>query len=498
MRTSAITFDMLLCARKKRGVDESLDQKRMDRTGPRGYSKEAYTRHQVMNRNIYEVNFDGLVGPTHHYGGLSWGNIASQRHRGDISNPKRAALQGLGKMKLLAKLGIKQAVLPPQERPDMAALRSLGFTGNDEQVLEKSHREKPRLLEACSSASAMWAANAATVSPSVDTQDRRLHITPANLICQFHRSLEPPTTEMVLRKVFCDEVKFVVHPPLPATMFFSDEGAANHTRLCNTYGEPGIEVFVYGRSVNGPTTLAPKKFPARQSLEASNAIARIHQLSPQQTVYLQQNPDAIDAGAFHNDVVSVGNQNILFYHEHAFADSSSAIEQIRQVYSRVCDDDLITIEVGASEVSLEDAVASYLFNSQIVTLPDGTMSIICASECQESEPTRAYIEKMLAAENPILSAHYVEVRQSMKNGGGPACLRLRVVLSDDEIAALHQTFLLTDSLYKQLRAWIEKHHRDKLHLNDLADPKLLDESRTALDELTQILNIGSIYPFQRP
>ena len=451
-----------------------------------------------MNCNAYEVNFDGLVGPTHHYGGLSWGNIASQRHRGDLSNPKRAALQGLGKMKFLAKLGIKQAVLPPHERPDMAALRRLGFTGNDEQVLKKSYGEKPRLLEACSSASAMWAANAATVSPSFDTQDRRLHITPANLIGRFHRSLEPPTTETVLRKVFCDEGKFVVHPPLPMTMSFSDEGAANHTRLCHTYGEPGIEVFVYGRGSNGPTVLAPKKFPARQSLEASGAIARVHQLSPQLTVFIQQNPDAIDAGAFHNDVVSVGNQNILFYHEHAFAESPSAIERIRQVYSRECGNDLITIEVGASEVSLEDAVASYLFNSQIVTLPDGTMSIICASECHESEPTRAYIEKMLDADNPILSAHYVDVRQSMKNGGGPACLRLRVVLTDDEVAALHQPILLTDRLYEQLSAWIEKHHRDKLRSDDLADPKLLEESRAALDELTQILGIGSIYPFQRP
>ncbi|MBW1675620.1 MAG: N-succinylarginine dihydrolase [Deltaproteobacteria bacterium] len=450
-----------------------------------------------MHCNAYEVNFDGLVGLTHHYGGLSWGNIASQRHGGHVSNPKHAALQGIGKMKFLADVGIRQAVLPPHERPNIAALRRLGFTGSDVQVLEKARRKKPRLLEACSSASAMWAANAATVSPSIDTQDRRLHITPANLIGQFHRSLEPPTTKMLLSKIFCDEKKFVVHQPLSTVVHFGDEGAANHTRLCRTYGEPGIEVFVYGSSAENVAARTPKKFPARQTLEASGAVARMHQLLPERAIFIQQNPDAIDAGVFHNDVISIGNQNILLYHEHAFVDTPSAIGRIRQVYRQYGCDDLITIEVRASEVSLKDAVASYLFNSQLVTLPDGTMLLICARECMELEPSMACVEKILDADNPIQSAHYVDVRQSMKNGGGPACLRLRVVLTEDELAAVHQPVLLTDGLYHQLRAWIEKHYRDELRPDDLADPKLLDESRGALDELTQILQLGSIYPFQR-
>lgn len=450
-----------------------------------------------MSCKAFEVNFDGLVGPTHHYGGLSWGNIASQRYRGDVSNPRDAALQGLGKMKFMADLGIKQGVLAPHERPDIAILRRLGFTGNDVQVLEKSYRNKPRLLEACSSASAMWAANAATVSPSVDTQDRRLHITPANLIGQLHRSFEPPTTTMILSKIFCDEEKYVVHQPLPSALHLGDEGAANHTRLCHTYGESGIEIFVYGRQADDPMARIPKKFPSRQALEASSAVARVHQLPPQRTVFIQQNPDAIDAGVFHNDVISVGNQNVLLYHEYAFVDTPSAIDRVRKVYHQYCSDDLITIKIRASELSLEDAVTSYLFNSQLVTLPDGTMSLICARECHELETARTSIEELLDADNPIQSVHYVDVRHSMKNGGGPACLRLRVVLTEEEVAAAHQSVLLTDRLYHHLRVWVEKHHRDELRPDDLTDPKLLDESRTALDELTQILEIGSIYPFQR-
>jgi succinylarginine dihydrolase len=389
-------------------------------------------------KKAWEVNFDGLVGPTHHYGGLSWGNIASQLHGGDVSNPRHAAMQGIAKMKLLADLGIKQAVLPPYDRPDIAMLGRLGFTGSNAHVLEQAYRNKPSLLEACSSAS-----------------------------------------------------------PLPAATYFGDEGAANHTRLCRTYAEPGIEIFVYGRTCADVTARTPKKFPARQSLEASDAVARVHQLSPQRTVFIQQNPDAIDAGVFHNDVISVGNQNVLLYHEHAFVDTASAIKGIRKVYRQYCGDDLITIEVGASQVSLEDAVASYLFNSQLVTLPDGAMSLICASECLDSERSRACIEKILEEDNPIRSAHHVDVHQSMKNGGGPACLRLRVLLTEDEMAAVHQPVLLSDRLYSQLHAWIDKHYRDELRAADLADPKLLDESRAALDELTQILQLGTIYLFQR-
>ena len=217
---------------------------------------------------------------------------------------------------------------------------------------------------------------------------------------------------------------------------------------------------------------------------------------PQRTVFIQQNPHAIDAGAFHNDVVSVVNQNVLLYHEHAFVDTPSAIERISRVYRQHWGDDLITIEVGALQVSLKDAVASYLFNSQLVTLPDGTMLLLCARECLDLDPSKACIDKMLDADNPIQSVHYVDIRQSMKNGGGPACLRLRVVVTKDELGAVHQPVLLTDRLYHQLRAWIDKHHRDELEPHDLTDPKLLHECRAALDELTQILQLGSIYPFQ--
>src|SRR5207248_4434793 len=148
--------------------------------------RAAVSARSVMNRaTTIEVNFAGLPGPTHNYSGLAEGNLASERHRSRVSNPRQAALQGLAKMKALADRGFAQAVLPPHERPDMAALRAVGFAGDDSAMLRSAAKAAPQLLAACSSAAAMWVANAATVSPSTDTADARVHFTPANLVSHF-------------------------------------------------------------------------------------------------------------------------------------------------------------------------------------------------------------------------------------------------------------------------------------------------------------------------
>ena len=439
-----------------------------------------------------ELNVDGIVGPTHSYAGLSYGNLASQRNRQAVSNPKEAALQGLAKMKLLAELGVPQAVLPPQERPDVEALRRLGFAGTDAQVLERARREDPALLAACSSSSGMWAANAATVSPGSDTADGRVHFTPANLVSQFHRSLEPQTTANALRAIFADEQHFAHHPALPASEAFADEGAANHIRLCPAYDQRGLEVFVYGRSSLNPDVQGPRRFPARQTREACAAVARLHGLGESGTLLLRQNPAAIDAGAFHCDVVAVGNLDVLLLHEMAFADAQAAVDQIRRAFGEVT-----VISVHEDQVPLADAVESYLFNSQIVRLPDGTASLIAPAECQHHPRVRPFLDELVGRGRPIASVHFVDVRQSMRNGGGPACLRLRVALTPQQRSRVHAGVILDEALYGKLVKWVGRHYRDELRPEDLADPKLLDESRAALDELTQILSIGPIYRFQR-
>ncbi len=276
----------------------------------------------------FEVNFDGLVGPTHNYAGLSFGNVASLNNAQAASNPHSAAKQGLQKMKALHDMGMLQGVLAPQERPNLAALRRLGFAGNDLDILRAAAQQAPAIFRACCSASSMWAANAATVSPSADTADGRVHFTPANLTNKFHRSLEPQITGNILKAMFSDSRYFKHHAHLPGNENFGDEGAANHTRLCQQYGYAGVEVFVYGRHAFDSSKPAPKRFPARQTFEASQAVARLHGLSEEGTVFIQQNPDIIDQGVFHNDVVSVGNQNVMLYHEHAFMDTQAKLREI--------------------------------------------------------------------------------------------------------------------------------------------------------------------------
>lgn len=445
-----------------------------------------------MNQAI-ELNLDGIVGPTHNYSGLSYGNTASMEHASLVSNPKKAALQGLAKMRTLLSLGIKQAVLPPQERPFIPILQALGFYGKDEEILEKAWKADPKLLMACSSAAPMWAANAATVSPSVDSNDGRVHFTPANLLSKFHRSFEALSTGMVLFRIFNHPAYFAHHHPLPYHADYADEGAANHTRFCQSYDKLGVQLFVFGRSNNQNLNL-PKKFPARQTEEACQALARLHRLSPSRVVFAQQNPEAIDAGVFHNDVVSVGNQNLFFFHEKAFVNTSEVIQKIKNAF----DAPFHAIEVKESEIGLTEAIKTYLFNSQLITLPDGKMTLIAPEECRTSPDVSLYLNKLLKnTQQPIQQVIYQDVRESMQNGGGPACLRLRVVLTQTEFKAMHPQVLLTENLYQQLVQWVEKHYRDRLAPDDLHDPQLLLEVRKGLDELTQILQLGSIYSFQR-
>jgi succinylarginine dihydrolase len=431
-----------------------------------------------------EVNFDGVVGPTHHYGGLGRGNLASQKHAEQVSSPRAAALQGIEKMRSLVDLGLTQGVLLPHDRPHIPTLRHLGFTGSDAEVLSKAFKEDPGLVSAASSASAMWTANAATVTPSVDAADDRVHLTPANLNAHLHRSVEAATTGDVLRKYFGDPEHFVVHSPIPASGESGDEGAANHTRLtAGSHADPGIALFVHGGA-------GGRSFRARQSVYASRAIARQHLLSPDRVIMTAQNPRAIDAGVFHNDVIAVGDRDLLLHHELAFDDNQHTERATREASGGIR-----VVTIPAAMLPVEDAVASYLFNSQLVGLPDGSRLLLAPSDVEEN-PRAAKTAQWLLTQG-IDSMIFKDLRQSMSNGGGPACLRLRVVLNASELAAMHQGPLMTRARLDKLESWVRMHYRDELSLGDLGDPQLLVESRTALDQLTSLLGLGAVYEFQR-
>ena len=341
----------------------------------------------------------------------------------------------------------------------------------------------------------MWVANAATVSPSADTADGRVHFTAANLNCKFHRSIEHPTTSRVLQAMFADASHFAHHEALPAVAQFGDEGAANHTRLCRDYGEAGVEFFVYGRSAFDARVPAPQKYPARQTLEASQAVARLHGLSEQGVVFAQQNPAVIDQGVFHNDVIAVGNGELLFHHQDAFLDSDRVLAEL-QTKLAARGGRLQAISVPRADVCVDDAVRTYLFNSQLLTRADGSMLLVVPEECRANPRVWSYLEQLTGQGTGIAEVKVFDLKQSMRNGGGPACLRLRVALKAEELAAVNPGVILTPALHDTLNDWVERHYRDRLVEADMADPQLLIECREALDELTRILRLGSVYPFQ--
>ncbi|MBB6190086.1 succinylarginine dihydrolase [Sphingobium wenxiniae] len=396
--------------------------------------------------SVREINFDGLIGPSHNYAGLSLGNLASARNAGAVSRPRAAALQGLEKMRGNIRLGLMQGLFLPQWRPDNAWLALLGTN--------VSHAE-PHIRAAAMSASSMWAANAATVSPASDTSDGRTHLTVANLVTMPHRSHEWPQTLKQLQIAFGASDAFTVHGPIPAP--FGDEGAANHMRLAESHGAPGVEVFVYGQS-GGP-------FPARQHVEASKAVARLHRLAPARTLFVQQSEEAIAAGAFHNDVVAVANERVLFTHEQAFADKEAFYTALKAALPGV-----EIVEVPASAVSLADAIRSYLFNAQLVTLPDGVMALILPTEARETPAVWSWLERMVAGNGPIRRLVPVDVRQSMANGGGPACLRLRVVADPADI---DPRFLLDEAKLDRIAAIVADYWPEEIAPADLADTRLI-------------------------
>jgi succinylarginine dihydrolase len=440
---------------------------------------------------MLEANFDGLVGPTHNYAGLSEGNVASQSNAMAVSRPRLAALQGLWKMERLMALGLPQGFLPPHERPACWALRTEGLAGSDAEVIAAAARERPAALARACSASAMWTANAATVAPRADTTDGRMRLVVANLRAMAHRRIESPQTLRTLGAVFGDERSFEVLPALPTEGPLGDEGAANHTRLVGARRR-GLHLFVYGEQASGHGP-RPARHPARQTLEGSREVSARLRLPPDRCLFLQQDPAVIDEGVFHNDVIAVGSEGTLLFHEQAFAAGSDAVEAIH----RLVGEGFAPVCVKRDELSVKEAVSTYLFNSQLVRLPGGGLFLVCPEEVRRSDRARAVVDRVLAdAANPIHGVMYLDVRESMRNGGGPACLRLRVPLDAEAMARVHPGFLLDAAKAAWLRGWIERHYPEELRPADLADPHLQRRSLDALDELARWIGVERLYPFQ--
>ena len=435
-----------------------------------------------------EINFDGLIGITHNYAGLSQGNLASQKNLNQTSNPQAAALQGLDKMKLIMEQGIPQGFFLPHERPYLDSLRHLGFQGTDEAVINTVSKENPFLLKNVYSASSMWAANAATFSPSIDSDDQNIHITPANLNTMFHRSIEHQFTKTQLELIFGSAAK--VHDPIRNIMAYGDEGAANHLRLTEKHLNPGFQIFVYGNS----SFESYNEIVIRQAEEISKAIAVKHQLNPDRVFFLKQNAKAINLGSFHNDIVSLANEEVFIFHEEAFEDRLELKKVLHCLKDHI--NGFHPIEILSQDISLDDLVTSYLLNSQLITVKNNEMLMLIPQEVQNYSNCMQWLEEIKST-SPIRHIEFVDIRQSMMNGGGPACLRFKTVVNNDEFDQVNKKFILDSKKLTDLRSLVKKHYRDQLNADDLFDIKLMDESHRFLDELTQLLKLGSIYHFQK-
>jgi succinylarginine dihydrolase len=408
---------------------------------------------------LTELQLDGLPGPTLFHGGLADGNLASQTNARHPSQPRAGARACLAKMRAVRSLGIAQGFLPPLVRPDLDFLRACGAPAVESAPFN--------LLAIACSTSYQWTANAGTVAPGSDTADGRSRLVVANLAAQHHRSIEGPGRAAQLRR-FLPALEII--DPLPLHPSLGDEGAANHTRIS---GPRGIcHLFICGAE------RGHERFRPRQARAASAAVARLLRLPAERVLIAEQLPGTVDAGAFHNDVVMVGAGDRLLLHRQAWADQDAVLTELQ----RRCGP-LVVREVDDDELSLPQAIGCYLFNSQLLATSMGWV-LVAPEECA-SGAANAVVRRLID-EGFVTRALFVPVRESMRGGGGPACLRLRVPLTDSELARVHPGIRLDDARFSELEQWVDRHYRERLTPEDLADPQLAQEAvaaTTALDAL---------------
>ena len=321
----------------------------------------------------------------------------------------------------------------------------------------------------------------------MDNIDNAIHITVANLNSMMHRSIEPKFTYKMLKRILNKKVN--INKSLLNLPNIGDEGAANHIRIAERHNVPGYQIFVYSSE-----NISHAKTIERQSLIGSKLIARKNCVEDQRVFYLQQSNRAIRYGSFHNDIVSTANENIFIYHEEAF-ESTQELKVILAKLKKLVPN-FKPIKILNSEIDLQTIVSSYLLNSQLISLPSGGMMFLLPSEVKQYPNCMQWLEK-ISAEEEIKKIKFIDVKQSMRNGGGPACLRLRMIFNENEISSVNKNFLLDDNKIDLLTNLIENKYRDRLQPDDLLDPNLADESLEILDALTKIFKTGSIYNFQK-
>jgi len=472
-------------------------------------------------QELVEVQFDGIIGPTHHFGGLGVGNVASLASRAKESYPRAAALEGAAKMDLVASLGIPQFFLPPLVRPNWDFLVRCGLIDSKQrfdrakqvEALRRCAEESPMLLSAAYSSSFMWTANAGTFCPGTDASDGVSRLVLANLSSSLHRGMEAVERYQQFSDLFrgCEKVQVCL--PIPAVDPLRDEGAANHMRFAAPHAMQsslGLHVFVHGIShhgishhgasnlpevrhgggaVDGAGTVSSlgNSFRSRQSSLASHAVSNFMRLPVGQRIYALQSRKAIDAGVFHNDVIATSNRNLFLYHADAFENGDRIVDEILASYEKLFGEPIYSIRINADSIPLNEAVQTYLFNSQIVSLPNGGMHMVCPAHCEQSSAVRELIGSWVRdARNPICGVNYVHLNESMANGGGPACLRLRMDwptgwLTGSSMPSLAK-YRWDDGASQKIKDWIARFYPERLVFEDFQRIDFADHVASAVRE----------------
>jgi len=422
-----------------------------------------------------QLNISELPGPTFMYSGLSADNVASLNNKHLAANPLKFALLSLQRMRLLLEEGVHQVIFPPHRRPDLQALGYCGFTGDMGHMIGSADKFSRGYLESLLAASSVWTANAATVTPSADSEDGKVHITTANLNSHFHRSIEASQTHAKLARVFADDNFFALHQALPSHNRFSDEGAANHMRFHVEGENRGLNVFVYGNDPDNPGYMQ-----GRQSLWASKAICQLHALSSTQVWLQKQSKEAISRGIFHNDIISMNSHDLLVFHQQAYENHESLIEKLTAL--GIC-----CVEIKAEEFSLEHALKTYFFNSEFIKGKDGSQVLVMSEKCQHDAKVHAQLERIQTAYNKEIKTIYVDLDDSLKNGGGPACLRLRVQLNQEQFSAIPSKFLLTQNKLNALQEVVTRFYRESLSYEDVFTETFQLSLQPVYSRLEQVL-----------
>jgi succinylarginine dihydrolase len=114
---------------------------------------------------------------------------------------------------------------------------------------------------------------------------------------------------------------------------------------------------------------------------------------------------------------------------------------------------------------------------------------VVPSEAWDSASVRHWLDATLAGNGPIRRVIPVDVRQSMANGGGPACLRLRVVADP---ATIDPRFLVDDAKLDWVADVVRRHWPEQIHHDDLQSAALIGDVEGARAALLEALDLGQL------